>query len=239
MSLHYLVTGARGGVGSAVLEQLRAAGEERVTAWDLPEVDVTDPQCVAEALARAVEERGPVDRLIHVAGTLAEDSALHPDAAALERCVGVNFGGVVTVCSRVAQEMVARGEGAIVVVSSNSAAVPRAGMAAYGASKAAATSWAKTLGLECAPHGVRVNVVSPGSTNTPMLQGMWPEGSEPREQLRGVIAGAPERFRLGIPLGRVAEPADIAAACLWLASPAARHITMHDLRVDGGATLDA
>lgn len=72
-----------------------------------------------------------------------------------------------------------------------------------------------------------------------MLRGMWPEGAEPEAQLRGVVAGAPERFKLGIPLGRVASLADIAAACLWLCSPAARHITMHDLRVDGGATLDA
>ena len=83
---------------------------------------------------------------------------------------------------------------------------------------------------------MRVNVVSPGSTNTPMLRGMWPAGED---RSADVIAGTPDQYRLGIPLQRLAQPEDIAGACLYLASDSARHIVMHDLRVDGGATLDS
>lgn len=238
--LNVLVTGAGGGIGSAAVDLLRQAGHT-AHAWDIPEHDVTDPAGVAAALSSLEERHGPLDALIHCAGTLLADSALHPDPATLEQSVRINLTGTVTTCSAVARRMVERGQGAIVAISSNAAAVPRAGMASYGLSKAAATSWLRTLALECAPHGVRCNIVSPGSTDTPMLRGMWPADSpQPAEaHLGDVIAGAPEHFRLGIPLGRVADPADIAAACLFLISPAAKHITMHDLRVDGGATLDS
>ena len=225
--MHCLVTGASGGIGAAIVDSLAQAGHT-VTAWDLADVDVTDASAVSAAVA---ELEVPVDALIHAAGILLPDVSLSPDPQALHQSISVNFFGVVNVCSAVAEKMVSRGEGAIVVVSSNASAVPRAGMAAYGASKAAATSWAKNLALECAPAGVRVNVVSPGSTDTSMLHGLTDEASS--------IAGDPDRYRLGIPLHRIADPYDIAGACAFLISPAARHITMHDLRVDGGATLDA
>ena len=84
------------------------------------------------------------------------------------------------------------------------------------------------------PHGIRVNIVSPGSTDTAMQQAMWALGSS-RE---AVIAGDPARWRLGIPLAKIATPDEIARAVLFLLSDQASHITLHDLRVDGGATLD-
>lgn len=238
--LNVLVTGARGGIGSAAVRALRRAGHT-AHAWDLPGHDVTDAAGVEAALDTLEDECGPLDALIHCAGTLMADSALHPDPSVLEQSVRINLTGTVTTCSALARRMVRRGEGAIVAVSSNAAAVPRAGMASYGLSKAAATSWLRTLALECAPHGVRCNIVSPGSTDTPMLRGMWPaHPPQPAAaHVEDVIAGSPENFRLGIPLGRVADPEDIAAACLFLISPASKHITMHDLRVDGGATLDS
>lgn len=228
--MHCLVTGAAGGIGAAIVDSLEQAGHA-VTAWDLDDVDVTDAKAVSAAVAELERFTGPVDALVHAAGILLPDASLSPDSLALHRSISVNFFGVVNVCSAVAEKMTTRGDGAIVVVSSNAASVPRAGMAAYGASKAAATSWTKTLALECAPQGVRVNVVSPGSTDTPMLHGMADEA--------GSIAGDADLYRLGIPLRRIADPYDVAGACAFLLSPAARHITMHDLRVDGGATLDA
>lgn len=222
-----LVTGARGGIGSAVVTQLHQAGAT-VHAWDLPEHDVTDADAIARDLAN-LTELGPLDALIHTAGILHPDSALAP--ASLAASFAVNCAGVANVCAPVARDMVSRGAGSIVVVSSNAAAVPRTHMASYCASKAAATAWVKALGLECAPHGVRCNVVSPGSTDTPMWHSLGSSDTS--------IAGVPEEFRLGIPLQRIAAPEDIAAACIFLASPMARHITLHDLRVDGGSTLDA
>src|SRR5690606_37889846 len=130
--------------------------------------------------------------------------------------------------------------GSIVVVSSNAAATPRVGMAAYCASKAAATAFTRALALQVAPHGVRVNLVSPGSTDTAMLRGLYTDADHPLDDAAraALLDGDAHVYRLGIPLRRIASADDIAAAVRFLASADARHITMHDLRVDGGATLD-
>jgi 2,3-dihydro-2,3-dihydroxybenzoate dehydrogenase len=106
-------------------------------------------------------------------------------------------------------------------------------MAAYAASKAAATSFTKTLGLELARYGIRCNVVAPGSTDTPMLTSLWADG----DARRASIDGTPETYRIGIPLGRLASPDNVADAVLFLLSDRAAHITLHDLTVDGGAAL--
>ncbi|WP_436527300.1 2,3-dihydro-2,3-dihydroxybenzoate dehydrogenase [Actinoplanes sp. HUAS TT8] len=195
------------------------------------EADVTDVDQV-QAMVDSVD--GPIDLLVNVAGVLhlgdvvdlADDDWAHTFA--------VNTTGVFNVSRAVARRMKPRGEGAIVTVSSNAAGVPRAGMAAYAASKAASTMFTKCLGLELAPHGIRCNVVAPGSTDTPMQRALW-DGDD----ASAVLTGNPGAFRVGIPLGRIAEPEDVAEAVLFLASDRARHITMHDLYVDGGATLRA
>lgn len=96
----------------------------------------------------------------------------------------------------------------------------------------------KCLGLEVASRGVRCNTVSPGSTLTDMQRGMWPEGDE-EAAVRRVVDGDLAGYRTGIPLGRIADPSDTADAVAFLVSDRARHITMHDLYVDGGATLRA
>ena len=257
-----LVTGAAGGIGAAVAAALATSGavvaasdldasavtdavrraikvrtddagdaERAVTALRL---DVTDPAEVA-AVVEDVEARlGPVDVLVTAAGVLQPAAVAATDEALWRRHLDVNATGVFTVSRAVGTRMAARGRGSIVTVASNAAAVPRTGMAAYAASKAAATAFTRCLGLELAPHGVRCNVVSPGSTSTPMLDALWEARPGARE---ATLSGAPEEFRVGIPLGRVADPEDVADAVLWLASPAARHVTLHDLRVDGGASL--
>lgn len=249
-----IVIGAAGGIGRECVRLLRQ-NNHTVIDWDLPEVDITtsdptDPRSVESHLSKALAAHEHIDALIHCAGTLIPDSALagptaadietgidagSVEASAWENNFAVNVTGLARTCSAVAQHMVDRGAGAIVAVTSNAAAQPRARMASYGASKAAATAWLKTLALECAPHGVRCNSISPGSTDTVMLHTSW-HGEDRTAQ---TLAGVPEDYRLGIPLQRIAQPEDIAAACLFLISPAACHITMHDLRVDGGATLDA
>jgi 2,3-dihydro-2,3-dihydroxybenzoate dehydrogenase len=106
-------------------------------------------------------------------------------------------------------------------------------MAAYSASKAAATMFTKSLGLEVAKYGIRCKLVAPGSTDTPMLSSMWHDESGPQ----GTIAGRPDAYRVGIPLGKLAKPADIAEAVVFLLSDRAAHITLHTLTVDGGAAL--
>ncbi|MGV9711252.1 SDR family NAD(P)-dependent oxidoreductase [Gordonia sp. NPDC003424] len=225
-----VVTGAAGGIGRAVVDTLRAAGAV-VLPWDrvgrdgIREVDVTDRSHVHTVWRTTEDVHGPVDILVHAAGVLSDD---------WDACMSVNAGGVRNVLDVAAPTMAARKRGSIVVISSNAGAVPRTALAAYAASKAAATSYTRSVGLGVAPDGVRVNLVSPGSTDTEMLRGMWRSPAD-RD---AVLAGNPGQFRLGIPLGRIADPVDIAESVMFLASDAARHVVLHDLRVDGGATLD-
>jgi 2,3-dihydro-2,3-dihydroxybenzoate dehydrogenase len=240
-----LVTGAAHGIGRAVAvafaeSGMRVAAVDRekhtperdgITAY-LADVAVTsEVDAVVEAAER---DLGPVTVLANVAGVLRTGPVADfsdEDWAALFE---VNAGGVFRVSRAVARRMIPRRAGVIITVSSNAAGIPRAGMAAYAASKAASTAFTKSLGLELAAYGIRCNVVAPGSTDTPMQRSLWSEdGAAP------VIAGDLGAFRTGIPLGRLAEPEDVADAVLFLASDKARHITMHDLYVDGGATLRA
>ncbi|MFD4576705.1 2,3-dihydro-2,3-dihydroxybenzoate dehydrogenase [Streptomyces sp. NPDC058417] len=252
-----LVTGAGRGIGAAVTDALVARGA-RVLATDLDAravkaaadrhgdrvvagaLDVTDAAAVERTVADAERAIGPLDIAVNVAGILRGARVVDLDDADWAGVFAVNTDGVLHVSRAVARRMTARGRGSIVTVASNAAGVPRAGMAAYAASKAAAVMFTKCLGLEVAPYGVRCNTVSPGSTLTDMQRAMWdrsPGGPEAGQ--RAVIEGDLAAYRTGIPLGRIAEPADVADAVAFLVSDRARHITLHDLYVDGGATLRA
>ncbi|MFE3443600.1 SDR family oxidoreductase [Nocardia sp. NPDC059180] len=255
-----VVTGAAAGIGAAVAAEL-APGARALALWDrdprvhrvaaeiaaqspcsvaAAEVDVTDAKSVAAAFDGLVAEHGVPDVVAHAAGVMREGSALEVSADQWDESLAVNATGTMHVTQCAAREMVAAGRGAIVVVSSNAASTPRVGMAAYCAAKAAATAFTRALALQVAPHGVRVNLVSPGSTDTAMLRGMYADDAGPLDDAArtAVLDGDAHAYRLGIPLRRIATAADIAAAVRFLASEDARHITMHDLRVDGGATLD-
>lgn len=243
-----LVTGAGGGIGQAVVRLLRGSGARVVatdlqpphlpSAPDLPPVqawglDVTDAAAVDTLIAQVERETGPIDLVAHVAGVLSYTPVMETSDAQWRRTFAVNVDGVFHVGRAVARVMAPRGRGALVVVGSNAAGIPRQAMAAYAASKAAATMFVRCLGLELAPAGVRCNIVAPGSTRTPMQTGMWTDaGGEAR-----TITGSLETFKSGIPLGKLAEPVDIAQAVMFLLSEQAGHIALADLYVDGGATL--
>lgn len=242
-----LVTGAGGGIGKAVVAELLEAGARVVAtdlvAPDLPahaaltclSLDVADAAAV-EALVDDVEKNiGALDFGISVAGVLATGLVTETSDADWRRVFSVNTDGVFHLTRALARRMGPRQSGALVAVSSNAAGIPRHGMAAYAASKAAATMYMRALGLEMAPLGIRCNIVAPGSTRTAMQTGMW---SDPSGEAR-VIAGLPEQFKTGIPLGKIAEPEDVAAAVMFLLSDQAGHVTMADLYVDGGATQRA
>ncbi|NMO20483.1 2,3-dihydro-2,3-dihydroxybenzoate dehydrogenase [Pyxidicoccus fallax] len=250
-----LVTGAAQGIGAAVARLLAADGVA-IAALDMNEVglasvveelrvrgckaagyrvDVSDSAAVEAAVERIEREQGPLSILANVAGVLRMAPTVSLSDADWAATFAVNTHGVFHVSRAVARRMVPRREGVIVTVGSNASSVPRMQMAAYAASKAASTMFTKCLGLELAQHGIRCNVVSPGSTDTAMQRALWTDerGAE------AMIAGSPETFRVGIPLRRIATPDDIARAVRFLASDEARHITLHDLCVDGGATLGA
>ncbi|MFR9728255.1 2,3-dihydro-2,3-dihydroxybenzoate dehydrogenase [Saccharopolyspora sp. MS10] len=249
-----VVTGAAHGIGAAVVHALAELGAT-VAAVDLDEdalaevvsdaaarghqvmscpADVADAPTVESLVERVERTAGPVDLLVNVAGILRPGTVQELDEQDWHRTFAVNTTGVFHLCRSVSKRMIPRRRGSIVTVGSNAAGVPRHGMAAYGASKAAATLFTKSLGLELAEHGIRCNVVSPGSTDTAMQHRLWDErGAEP------VITGSLETFKNGIPLRKLATAEDIAEAVVFLLSDGAGHITMHDLYVDGGATLRA
>lgn len=238
------VTGAGRGIGREVAEQFVAAGAA-VVGLDLafPEadypyaarlLDIGDAAAV-NACCTALLADGGLDVLVNGAGVLRLGPTENLSDQDWHDCMTVNASGVFYLLRALVPHFKAQRCGAIVTIGSNAAHVPRMQMAAYCASKAAVTSLTQTVGLELAPFGVRVNLVSPGSTDTPMLRGMLPdEGAMAR-----TIAGLPDQFKLGIPLQKIATPAEIANTVLFLASDLASHITLQDLVVDGGATLSA
>ncbi len=241
-----LVTGAAGDIGRAIVATLAASGA-RVAASDLDGMplpaglaaltlpcDVGDTDAV-EALVDAVErEVGPIDHLAHAAGVLRVADAVDLADDDWDHCMRVNARGSFLITRAVARRMVERRRGSVVVVGSNAATAPRMGMAAYAASKAAVHQWVRCLALELAPLGIRCNLVSPGSTDTAMQRAF----AATEDDRQRILRGDPDRFRLGVPVGRIADPEDVAHAVAFLLSDRARHIVLHDLRVDGGATLD-
>lgn len=250
-----LVSGAAQGIGEVVAQALAEQGA-RVAVLDRDEegltktvarlqgarlfaagyaADVRDSAAVEAAVHRVEEEQGPVDILVNVAGVLRLGAVVDLTDEDWTTVFEVNTQGVFHTSRAVARRMVPRARGAVVTVGSNAAAVPRVRMAAYAASKAAAASFTKCLALELAGHGIRCNVVSPGSTLTPMLRSMWTDDAD----ARATVDGSLPDHRLGIPLRKLAGPRDIADAVVFLVSDRAGHITMHDLRVDGGASLGA
>ncbi|MGE6333296.1 2,3-dihydro-2,3-dihydroxybenzoate dehydrogenase [Stenotrophomonas sp. NPDC077659] len=239
-----LVTGAAGGIGAALVRLLADAGctvvatdrerpvgdDARVLSYPL---DVTDSAAVDTLVDRVEAEVGPVALAASVAGVLHVGEVAGTSDEDWRRVFAVNADGVFHVGRALARVMSPRRQGVIVTVSSNAAGVPRHGMAAYAASKAAATMFTRCLGLELAPLGIRCNIVAPGSTLTPMQTGMW----EDAQGAERVIAGNLGTYKAGIPLRKLATPEDIAHSVMFLLSEQAGHIAMSDLYVDGGATL--
>lgn len=248
-----LVTGAGGGIGSAVALELAARGASvvgvdqdesalRATVGAITDkghsavaypLDLRDSTAVDWTVDTVERDIGPIGILANVAGVLRLGAVVDLTDDDWSSVFAVNTHGVFYLSRAVARRMIGRGRGAIVSVSSNAGVVPRMHMAAYAASKAATTAFTKCLGLELAAHGIRCNVVSPGSTDTAMLRGMWADA----DGARRTVDGSPELFKVGIPLGKLGVPADVAEAVAFLASDRAGHITMHDLCVDGGAAL--
>ncbi|MBT2574891.1 2,3-dihydro-2,3-dihydroxybenzoate dehydrogenase [Bacillus sp. ISL-51] len=247
------VTGAAQGIGKATALALAVQGVN-VAAIDTNEkklhelterlqsegvraqafsADVSDSAAVNGITAAIEREMGPIEILVNVAGVLRPGPIHSLSDEDWAKTFSVNTTGVFNVSRAVSRYMIERKKGAIVTVGSNAAGVPRASMAAYAASKAAAVMFTKCLGLELAEYNIRCNIVSPGSTETEMQRALWQNENGARD----VIAGSLDTYKTGIPLKKLAKPSDIANAVLFLASEQANHITMHDLCVDGGAAL--
>lgn len=249
-----LITGAASGIGAATARTAAteqpntalvlldrdavgladtAAAVRAAGATVLPiETDLTDGPATSAAFEEALQRFGRIDAIAQCAGILRPGALAEISDADLMAHLSVNTLGVLHVLQNAERHL--RDGGAVAVVSSNAARVPRTGIAAYAASKAAASALTRCAGLELAARGIRCNVVEPGSTRTQMQRDLWPD---PIAGEQAALRGTPEEFRIGIPLGRIADPEDVASVVLFLLSDAARHVTLQQLYVDGGASL--
>jgi 2,3-dihydro-2,3-dihydroxybenzoate dehydrogenase len=248
----FIVTGGAQGIGRTVALELAESGAKvavldtnasaleqtlpllRQISEDCKAVvcDVSNKNQVQQSVRAIADEWKAIHGLVNVAGTLALGSIEDLTDQQWQQCFAVNMFGVLNLCRAVIPFLKQQPEAAIVTVGSNAGTVPRKNMAAYAASKAACHQFMRTLGLELAPK-IRCNIVAPGSTDTPMQQMLGTE----EKQRQKILHGSNEDFRLGIPLGKIAEPLAVADVILFLLSKKARHLTMETITVDGGASL--
>jgi glucose 1-dehydrogenase len=210
------------GLGSSepqeeVARAVRALGGDAVAlSGDLSNIDVA-----ASLVEAAVSEFGGLDALVANAGVASPGRICDLSVSEWDKMFDVNLRGAWLLAKHCYPHLKQNG-GAACFTSSMSGQLPHAGSGAYSPTKAALTMLAQTLALEWAPDGIRVNIVSPGMTHTPMTEKMYadPKIKRAREDL--------------IPLSRIGEPRDIANAIEFLISPLASYITGQDLCVDGG-----
>jgi len=228
-ALRFAAEGARVAVVDLSLEaaeETRAAIETDALALEL---DVTDDDAVRDRIREIAKDFGRIDVYFNNAGVPQAAKPIEETSREeWERIMDVNLRALFVGAQAVAPVMRAAGGGSIVVTSSIAATRPRPGIATYVASKAGVNGLVRALALELAPSRIRVNAIAPVAVRTPMLKEFAFAESE---------AATIERVEATIPLGRLTEPEDVAAAALYLASDEARCVTGIVLNVDGGRDL--
>jgi len=249
-----VVTGAARGIGAAIAKQLLQQGyqvvgidrqenpeqweikqkleDSEISRWQGFQQDITEKQST-ELLLNQILRQYDVTGLVNAAGVLIMRSMLDAKTEDWESLFAVNVMAPIAISQQVAKHFCEKKQGSIVTISSNSARMPRMQLGMYATTKAALSHYCRNLALEIAPHQVRLNIVSPGSTLTQMQQQLWTDNSPPP----AVIDGDLNQYRTGIPLRKLAQPEDIANTVSFLLSDQASQITMQEIVVDGGATL--
>ena len=230
-----LITGGSRGIGAAIARTFAARGDRVAVTYRsrppqpgvLPDgvlalpCDVTVPEQVSSAVEQVVQAHGPVQVLVANAGIVQDAQLLRMSEQDFTGVVDTNLTGAFRLVKAVSPRMLRARDGRIVLVSSAVALRGEAGQANYAASKAGLVGLARSLAREFGSRSVTVNVVAPGLTETDMSAALT-------EQQRAALVAQ-------IPLGRLARPAEVAAAVEFLASPEAGYITGAILPVDGAA----
>jgi 2-hydroxycyclohexanecarboxyl-CoA dehydrogenase len=242
-----LVTGAAGGIGRAIcldlaadaravaVSDVRIDGAEETAAAVTQaggraaavELDVTSTQSVAAGVAAAADALGPIDIVVNNAGWDQLRPFVETNEQFWHRVVDINFTGCLRVTRQVLPGMAERGFGRVVNVASDAARVGSSMESVYSGAKGGVISFTKTIAREVARSGVTANAVCPGPTRTPLLRRMTETGGE---KLIDSLTRA-------VPMRRLGEPEDVAAAVTFLASERAGFITGQTLSVSGGLTM--
>ncbi|MGA8319903.1 MAG: SDR family oxidoreductase [Xanthobacteraceae bacterium] len=239
-----LVTGAGSGIGKCIAETYVREGA-RVAVVDLDadaaknvaraignnaialRCDVSKKADFAAAVEGTLAAFGALDILVNNAGaTHVNKPMLEIDEAEFDKIYAVNVKGVFLGCQAVVPHFRRAGGGVIINIGSTAGLRPRPGLSAYNATKGAVHILTKSLAVELAPDRIRVCAIAPVATETPLLPSFL-----------GPPAGQREKFVATVPLGRLAQPRDIANAALYLASPDAEFVTGNIVEVDGGRTI--
>ncbi|MET7650085.1 3-oxoacyl-ACP reductase family protein [Streptomyces sp. NPDC005486] len=242
-----LVTGAGRGIGEAIAERLAAQGAA-VAVCDLdPEAagevaarlaeryaarttavgaDISDSAAVRAAVERVAATLGPVDVLVNNAAVDVIGRFVDSAEETWDRIIAVNLRGTITVTRAVLDPMIERGGGRIVHIASDAGRVGSSGEAVYSATKGGVIAFGKALAREVARHGITVNSVCPGPTDTALLG----QVAEYSQKMYDATVRA-------IPLRRVARPTEIADTVAFLVSDSAAYVTGQTLSVSGGLTM--
>jgi 2-hydroxycyclohexanecarboxyl-CoA dehydrogenase len=209
----------------ATAESITAAGGTALAV----QADVTDTTSVRAALKAVTAEFGPVEIAINNAGWDDFMNFVDTTEEFWDRVLDINFKGALRVVHAVVPGMMERGWGRVINIGSDAGRVGSSLEAVYSGAKGGIIAFTKTLAREVAAKGVTANTVCPGPTDTPMLRAFADKSGDGAKVLAGMTRAVPMR--------RLAEPADIAAAVAFFASDAAGYITGQTLSVSGGLTM--
>jgi NAD(P)-dependent dehydrogenase (short-subunit alcohol dehydrogenase family) len=228
---------AREGAAVAVIDLAEAAAEETVAQITgtggramAAVADVSEPDQVSRTFGQILRDLGRVDVLYNNAGVNSSGSVMDATDQDWDRCFAVNAKGTF-LCSRAAaRPMVAAGGGSIINQGSVAAVVGVANFASYCASKGAVVALTRSMSVDLAPHGVRVNAICPGTVYTPLMEPML------RARGGGDLAAGLAMTVAKYPIGRLGTPEEIAAVALFLAGDASSFLTGSVITADGGMT---